>query len=117
MAAFKVGDIITGIKGKNPYDLTNSNSVMKVIALLDPNSYDDNDLKVQIINTTLDKVFIGDEYWAKSKFFILYDYNIFKFLAEKLGNKVNELKDCPFKEDLVNNSPLKIEPIGAMKEG
>ena len=117
MAVFKVGDIITGIKDKSPYGITNSNSVMKVTALLDPNSYDDNGLKVQIINTTLGKRFIGAEYNVKSKFFILYDYNIFKILAEKLGNKVNELKDCPFKEDLVNNSQFKTEPIEAMKEG
>lgn len=117
MAAFKVGDIITGIKGVGIYGLTNSNSVMKVIALLDPNSYDNNDLKVQIINTTIGKQFIGDEYNVKSKFFILYDYNIFKILAEKLGNKVNELKDCPFKEDLVNNSQFKTEPIEVAKEG
>lgn len=117
MVAFKVGDIITGIKGKSPYGITNSNSVMKITALLDQNSYEGNDLEVQIIDTSLGRQFIGMEYNVKSKYFILYDYNIFKNIAKKLGNKVNELKDCPFKEDLVNNSQFKTEPIEAMKEG
>ena len=117
MVAFKVGDIITGIKGKSPYVITNSNSVMKITALLDQNSYEGNDLEVQIIDTSLGRQFIGMEYNVKSKYFILYDYNIFKNIAKKLGNKVNELKDCPFKEDLVNNSQFKTEPIEAMKEG
>lgn len=101
MADFKVGDIITGIKGVGIYGLTNSNSVMKVIALLDPNSYGGDDLKVQIIDTSLNKECIGEEYSVKSKFFILYDYNIFKNIAKKLGNKINELRDSPFKTELI----------------
>lgn len=101
MAAFKVGDIITGIKGENKYGITNSDSVMKVTALLDPNSYGGNDLKVQIIHTSLMERYIGTEYNVESKYFILYDYNIFKNIAKKLGNKVRELRDSPFKTELI----------------
>lgn len=107
MVNFKVGDIITGIEGEDVYYITSSNSVMRVTALLDPNPYGDGDLRVQIIDTSLRKNYIGMEYNVESKYFILYDYNIFKNIAKKLGNKVNELKDSPFKTELIE----------AMKEG
>lgn len=107
MVNFKVGDIITGIEGENVYSITTSDSIMKVTALLDPNCYDNDDLEVQIIDTSLNKKYIGNKYNVKSEYFILYEHNIFKNIAKKLGNKVNELKNSPFKTELIE----------AMKEG
>ena len=65
---FRVGQIITGIKGCGDYSVTNERGEYKILSIEKLDSYDKLNIEV-VKHLDLDGWLVGKTYWVRSKYF------------------------------------------------